>query len=262
MSVSRAAARRGDAGQPLPTVYQGLADRQAHLARGQLALIVGPPSAGKSLLAMNLLVRMGLPALALLLDIDKTSAVARFGAIVSGDRFADVRASVDSYRPQLDAECGHIQTAFSATEADDIRTQMAAYEQRYGQPPDVLLVDNLGNLTSGYENEWAVLKALTLELDVLAREEQCAVIAAHHTSDLTSCEPAQRDKILGKISQYPRLILSVGFNPQTTEYKIAVVKNSSGPSDPGATNPVVLWADPSRMLLTENPQRAAAWRAA
>jgi Ni2+-binding GTPase involved in maturation of urease and hydrogenase len=252
MSVTRAAARRGDAGQPLPVVYQALAARQANPAKGQLTLVVGPPSAGKSLLIMNLLVAMKLPSLALLLDTDQLTAAARFGAIVTGDDFAEVRANIDRYTPELEQGTGHIQTAFWASDADDITLQMEAYEQRYGLPPDVLVVDNLGNLTSGFENEWATLKALCLALDNLAREQQCAVIAAHHMTDLITAEPLQRDKMLGKVSQYPRLIYSVGFNEVNGDYKVAVVKNSSGPSDPGAKNPVVMHAEPARMRLSEN----------
>lgn len=260
MSVARAAARRGDAGQPLPVVYPALADRQATPSKGQLTLVVGPPGGGKSLLTGNLLIKMRVPALALLLDIDQTSAAARFGAMITGNTFLSVKEEIDSYQPYLEEGAGHIQTAFRASDAEDIQLQMRAYEQRYGLPPDVLLVDNLGNLTSGYENEWAILKALCLSLDELAREESVAVIACHHTTDLITAEPAQRDKLLGKVSQYPRLIYSVGFNAVTREYKIAVVKNSSGPSDPAARNPVVMWADPARMALTDNQQVAASWR--
>lgn len=261
MSVARAAARRGEAGQPLPVVYQSLAARQANLAKGQLTLIIGPASAGKSLLAMNLLVAMRSQySLAMLLDTEQTTASSRFAAILTGEEFSAIRDNLDYYIPQLQQGTSHIQTAFLADDADDIKLQMDAYAQRYGCPPDVLVVDNLGNFTSGYDNEYAMLKALCLELDNMAKREECAVIACHHTTDLISCEPAQRDKMLGKVSQYPRLILSVGFNAATAEYKIAVVKNTNGPSDPAAQNPVVLYADPARMALTENPQVAAGWR--
>src|SRR5260221_284473 len=213
LSLARAAGRRGAAGVPLPPVFQALEDRDARICRGQLCLVVGPPSAGKSLLTANLLVKMCVPALALLLDVDQLTAAARFASIVTGDDFQEVKREIDRYQDALNGPAGHIQAAFHATEAEDIWTQMRAYEQRYGLPPDALLVDNLGNLTSGYDNEWAVLKALTLELDQMARDEHTAVIACHHTTDLTSCEPAQRDKILGKVSQYARLIFSIGFNP-------------------------------------------------
>lgn len=261
MSVAQAAARRGAAGVPLPTVYQSLAQAGVNICKGQLTLIAGPASAGKSMLGMNLLYGMGtsVPALAFLLDIDQLSAAARFGAIMAGHPFSQVKDNIESYLPELSHRCGHIQTQFYARELEDITVQMDAFSQRYGLPPDVMFLDNLGNMSSSFDGEWAVLKAMTLELDEMARSEQTAVIATAHMTDVETTEPLPRSKILGKVSQYARLILSVAFNPATAEYKIAVVKNSSGPSDPKAERPITLWANPSRMALTENSQVGRAW---
>lgn len=235
----------------MPGLYRALESQGVQVCRGQLTLIVGPPSAGKSLLINNLIVRMGVPTLSFMLDTDQLTAAARFGAIISGEHFHNVKADIDKYEDTL-SKLRDVQAVFRADDMDDITLQVNAFEQRYGLPPDLLCVDNLGNMTSGMDNEWALLKALTLELDQLARDNQCAVIAAAHTTDLTSCEPAARDKILGKISQYPRLILSVGLNADTREYRIAIVKNSSGKTDARAEHPVIMYADPSRMQLTED----------
>jgi replicative DNA helicase len=202
---------------------------------------------------MNLMVRMGVPSLAFLLDTDALSAAARFGSILTGDQFGRVKANIDSYSDTL-SSLQDTQVVFSALDMDDVRLQVDAYEQRYGLPPDLVVLDNLGNMTSALDNEWALAKALTLELDLLAREMQCAVIACAHVTDLEDTRPAGRTKILGKISQYPRLILSVGFDPVTKEYKVSAVKNSSGPSDVSASHPVTMYADPARMLISDtNP---------
>jgi hypothetical protein len=251
LSLAQAANRRGYAGIPLPGMYPALAARDALVCRGQVTLVVGPPSAGKSLLIMNLMVRMDVPSLGFFLDTDQLTAAARFGAIITRDKFWNVKNNIDDYQDRL-AQLGSLQAVFWADDMDDIRRQGEAYEQRYGVYPSLLVVDNLGNFTSGMGDEWALLKAMTWELDKLAKEWQCAVVAAHHTTDLTSADPAARDKILGKISQYPRLILSVGFNPDDGVYKVAHVKNSNGPSDKAATNPVIMYADPSRMFLSED----------
>ena len=253
LSLAQAMESRGASGAPLPAVFKALAERQAFIRRSQVTLLVGPASAGKSLLAFNLLVRMGVPALAALIDSDSLEASSRFAAVVTGEPVWEVEQRIEDYKNVLLDQLGHIRVTFSTPEFADIKMQMAAYEQRYGDAPAALLVDNLGNMTSGYDNEWAILKALTLDLTALAGEEQCAVIACAHTTDLDNCEPAQRSKILGKISQYPRLILSVGYNPANGAYKIAVVKNRSGKTDLNATRPITLYADPSRMLLTETP---------
>lgn len=261
LSVAQAMQRRGSAGVPLPTVYQSLADRGADICRSQLTLVVGPPGSGKSMLTMNLLARMNVPALGFFLDTDELTCSSRFASILTGDSFSRVKQHIiaeagDTYRARLLLDMPNVQASFHAPSADLVALEVDAYEQRFGQPPDCVLVDNLGNQTSQYGDEWAVLKALSLEYDQLARDLQLAMICCHHTTDLESAEPAQRTKILGKISQYARLILSVGFNPESGAYKIAVVKNTSGPSDPAAVNPVTLFADPSRMQLSE-PDRPA-----
>ncbi len=264
LTLSQAMVRRGASGEPLPDVFPGLAARGVRIRRGELTLVVGPASAGKSLFMFNLLARLRLPSLAFLLDTTQLGAATRFASILTGDTFSEAKERIiggdDSYRLRLQEGLPDLQTVFYAPQADDVYRQMDAFSQRYGLPPDVMVLDNLGNQTSGLENEWAVLKAMALELDNLARVEQTAVIAAHHTTDLVDLEPAARDKVLGKISQYARLMLSVNFNPETSEYKIATVKNSEGVSDLGAKHPVTMWADPTRMALTDNPQVAYSWR--
>lgn len=263
LSLAQAATKRGDAGQALPPVYASLEEREARIYRGQLSMFAGPGGAGKSMLAANYVVKMGLPALYLILDQDKLSAAARFAAVATGDRFLAIKDQIDDYKPVLLDQCGHIMVAFKGESIDDVKRQLDAYDQRYGEPPTVLVVDNLGNMTSGYENEYAILKALTLELDELARELDMAVIGCAHTTDIATYEPLPRDKVLGKLHHFPRLIFSVGYNPYTNKFKVAHVKNSSGRSDINAQDPVTLLADPATMQITEpreiHPQVAQAY---
>jgi hypothetical protein len=202
---------------------------------------------------------MKVPTLAFLLDADELTASARFASIVTAKPFLEIRDNIDAYRPDLINRVDHVQAAFYASDKDDIEVQLKAYEQRFGLPPDVLVLDNIGNVTSAYENEWAVIKGLMLELDALAKQNQMAVIATAHMTDIETNVPLPRSKLLGKGSQYPRLILSVAFDPYTQEFKVAVVKASSGPSDAKALHPITLYADPARMQLTEyKPPPAAA----
>jgi hypothetical protein len=253
LSLAQAAEKRGSAGIPLPNMWPCLAQREAYINRGQLTLIVGPASAGKSLMSMNYIVKARVPTLAFFLDADQLTVAARFGAILTKEPFSTVKGSIDEYLGALH-QVKDVQAVFNGETLDDLKLQVQAYEARYGAYPSMILIDNLGNLTSSMADEWTLLKALTLELDKLAKEWQCAIVATHHTTDLNTCEPAQRTAILGKITQYPRLIFSIGFNPESWEYKVAIVKNSSGPSDPQAMNPVVMWADTAKMqLLESNP---------
>lgn len=258
LSLVQAASKRGNAGAPLPNMYPALAAREANVNRSQVTLVTGPPSAGKSLLMMNLMVRFKVPTLAMFLDSDPLTVSARFGSIITNEYFSKVKTDIDNYAGALE-RIKDLQVVFHGESLDDITRQGNAFEARYGAYPSLLVIDNLGNLTSSLGDEWAVLKAYTLELDKLAKEWQCAIIASHHMTDITTCEPLQRDKILGKVAHYPRLIYSVGFNPENGAYKVAIVKNSSGKSDPQAIDPVVMYADPSRMYLSETNPNVPAW---
>lgn len=248
-----AALNRGSTGLQLPTpFYRSLEVAGIRFWRSQLALVVGPGSAGKSVFISNLVAKWKRPTLAFLLDQDAATAASRFAATEMDAPFLDIKANLDDLATrEVLGELGFIQTDFRAEGLEDIQLQLDAYIERYGVPPEVVVVDNLGNMTSGYENEWSALKAMTLELDIMARKYECLVICAHHTTDEPSTEPLPRSKILGKISQYPRLIISVAHNGFSNEYKLAAVKNSSGPTDAMATNPLVFDANLGNMQIKE-----------
>lgn len=257
LSLAQALDKRGGAGIPLPVVYPRLNQAGCNICRSQLSLLVGPASAGKSTLAFNFVVKWNVPSLLFLLDTNELTATCRFICVLTGARYDEVKAEIeaghgDKFEALLYDQMSNIRVVFHAPTPEDVELEMQAYEQRYGLPPDVVLIDNLGNQSSAFENEWAMLKSLTLELDRIAREAQCAMLACAHTTDLISTEPARRTAILGKISQYPRVILSIGFNMHTSEYKIAVVKNSEGPSDPGAEHPLTFYADMSRVKIEQD----------
>lgn len=258
-----AARNRGETGAQLPTpFYPSLEKAGIRFWRSQLCLVVGPGSAGKSLLISNLVAKWARPALAFLLDQDQATAAARFAATELDAPFLDLKKNLDDeYTSQVLARLGFIQTVYQAETLEDIELQLNAYLERYGEPPEVIVVDNLGNMASGMENEWAMLKALTLELDVMARKFETLIICAHHTSDQPTTEPLPRSAVLGKISQYPRLILSVAYNSYSNEYKVAAVKNSSGPTDAMASNPLTFDANPANMQVSERYGTAASFAA-
>src|SRR5215469_14147999 len=231
-TLAQALDRRGSSGMPLPDVFPSLAGSGISIRRGEVSILLGPPSGGKSLFGFNLLSRLNLPSLAFLLDTTPLQGVTKFGCLMTGEEYRVIKdrimAGDTSYQERLATDMPDVHTVWYAPSVEDVYRQVDAFTQRYGLPPEVVFIDNLGNQTSGLDNEWAWLKALTLELDQLAKTEQTAVVATHHTTDFTTMEPAARDKALGKISQYPGLILSVNFNPETMEYKVAAVKDREG----------------------------------
>lgn len=251
LSFAQAVERRGSSGAPLPTVYQSLAQAGAEVCKGQVTLVAGPASGGKSLLVFNLLLKMKVPTLAFILDADALTASARMAAIVTADDFLKIRDDIDAYRPVLAERTDHVRAHFFASEKEDLELQLKAYEQRYGLPPELLVLDNIGNMSGSYENEWQIIKAMILELDRLAKENQMAVIATAHMTDIETTTPLPRSKLLGKGSQFPRVILSCAVDPYNGELKVAVVKASAGPSDISALHPITFYIDAGKMQVNE-----------
>lgn len=232
-------------------VYQQLQNAGAEICKGQVTLLAGPASGGKSLLLFNLIMGMQVPTLAFILDADELTATSRFAAIATKEDFLKIRGDIEAYRPVLIKQADHVRAHFFASDKDDLRLQLDAYVQRYGLPPDLLVLDNIGNISGSYENEWAVIKAMVLELDKLAKENQMAVVATAHMTDVETTNPLPRSKLLGKGSQFPRVILSCAVDPYNGELRVAVVKASAGPSDVSALHPITFYIEPSRMQISE-----------
>lgn len=250
-----AARNRGETGQQLSTPFFPSLERAGiRFWRSQLVLIVGPGGSGKSVFISNLVAKWERPTLAFLLDQDSATAASRFAATKIDQPFLSLKSDLDDVNTRaVLASMDFIQTDFKAESLEDIQLQLDAYIERYGVPPEVVVVDNLGNMTSGYDDEWSTLKALTLELDIMARKYECIVLCAHHTSDqpIADGKPMERSKILGKITQYPRVVISVNNNGFTNEFAAAAVKNSSGPQDPGANEPVMFESNLANMQIQE-----------
>lgn len=253
LSLGMAARQRGSGGQQIPTpFYPSLERAGIRFWRSQLCLVVGPGSAGKSLFIANLVVKWGRPCLAFLLDQDKATAAARFAATEIDEPFLGLKEELDSQTvTEVLSRMGYIQTDYGAEAIDDVQLQLDAYIERYGVPPEILVVDNLGNMASAQADQWELLKALTLEYDLMARRYEMLVLAAAHTKDAPTTEPMPRSAVLGQLHQYPRLMLSVAYNPYDCVYKVAAVKNSSGPTDSMASNPLAFDANPGNMQVLE-----------
>ena len=137
---------------------------------------------------------------------------------------------------------------------DDIDLEILAFEEANGCAPDLVVIDNLMNVLAEHDNEFAGMRMVTQALHHIARSTQSAIFVLHHTSEAAGSPhdpPARRD-IHGKISQLPELILGMAANSMTGEYKVACLKNRSGPYDATGSTYETLYADFSRMALYES----------
>ena len=222
---------------PLPDVWIALANKQIKFRRGQVCMVAAAPNAGKSMFALIYAVKAKVPTLFFSADTDTATVMMRAASHLSGHEQLLVESNLLSNRHYYDkylSEMESIQFVFdSSPSLDDIELEIKAYVELFGIPPELIVVDNLMNVVSESDNEWAGLRAIMVEFHDMARKTEACVLVLHHVSEQSeygkTTDPSARRAIHGKVSQLPALIITLGFDPHNQVLKVAAVKNRFGP---------------------------------
>ena len=229
---------------PLPDVWQGLKAKQIKFRRGQVCMVAAAPNAGKSMFALIYAIKAKVPTLFFSADTDTTTVMMRGASHVSGHSQLSVETNLATnthYYDQYFTKLGHIKWVFdSSPSLDDIELEIRAYVELYGQAPELIVIDNLMNVTAETDNEWAGLRAIMMEFHDMARKTEACVLVLHHVSEQSEygnpSKPPHRRSIHGKVSQLPALILTLGYDPAGASLYVAAVKNRFGPHTADASD--------------------------
>lgn len=229
-------------------------------------MICGAPNAGKSFLALFLVVRMQeavrghsrLPTLYVSADTDDATMRVRTYAMLTGQETTEIEQAREMgldfwFADRVAWLDSDVQWCWdSDPDLRDLELEVLAFEEQYGEPPALIVIDNLMNVRAETDNEWAGMRELMKAFHHLARATGAAVLVLHHTSEdaqYSATEPPPRRAIQGKVAQLPELILTVATSGDTLG--LAVVKNRNGSSDPQAKEPLWMSVDLSKMALSE-----------
>ena len=222
---------------PLPDVWKNLVKQSIKFRRGQVCMVAAAPNAGKSMFALIYAIKAQVPTLFFSADTDTATVMIRAAAHLSGHSQLAVEQNIekraDYYSAHL-ANTSHIQWVFdSSPSLDDIEMEIKAYFELYGVAPQLIIIDNLMNVSAETDNEWAGLRAIMMELHDMARKTEACVLVLHHVSEQSEygspmMAPPRR-AIHGKVSQLPSLILTLGYDPSQGILRVASVKNRFGP---------------------------------
>lgn len=245
-SLSRIAQRPQETGAFLAPVFLPLENAGIRLREGTVTFIAGVAGAMKTGLTLYWVGRLGRPTLYFSADSEPFEMVERAAAMVTGDQMFQVRANPAHYAEVLDNL--PIRMVFEDSPSyRDLELEVAAYAEVHGRFPEVLVIDNLLNLVGENEDEWGAHRDHARVIHRITRITKATVLVlAHMGEDKVdpSQNPQPRTKLQGKVSQLPKLILSLAFDGQ--RLKIAPVKNRFGPADASGHTYVELHVDPSR----------------
>ena len=258
---------------PLPDVWKCLAAKQIKFRRGQVCMVAAAPNAGKSMFALIYAMKAQVPTLFFSADTDTTTVMMRAAAQSSGHTQVSVEANLSSNSHHYDShfnKFSHIKWVFDSNPSlDDIELEIKAYVELYGEAPELIVIDNLMNVSAETDNEWAGLRAIMMELHDMARKTEACVLVLHHVSEQSEygnpTSPPARRAIHGKVSQLPALILTLGYDPMQAMLRVAAVKNRFGPHTADASDWATLYVNYAACQIGDNDalgmmyQRDALW---
>lgn len=132
-----------------------------------------------------------------------------------------------------------------------IDEELAAYVELHNAYPEVIVFDNLMDF-EGAESDYSEQMAVMAGVTEIARDTGATVMILHHASDKSwdaktdPWQPPSRQEIKGGMSEKPELSLSVALDPGTLDYRVAVIKQRMGPSDPTARRYAVMRCEPDK----------------
>ena len=183
-------------------------------------------------------------------DSDEDTMAARAAACITGHPTSEVMRTIEyglfkeEYGPVLAKYPIRFEYDPTDPSVQDIAHALTAWVEVWGEPPKLLVVDNLMNMSGTDSNEWQSMRQHVKDLHSLARKSRMCVLVLHHTSEqdnqfIESAPP--RSAIQGKVSQLPALILTAANN--AGQMFVGVVKQRHGQADPMARDPVRMICD-------------------
>lgn len=216
-------------------------------------MIAGRSGTQKSGFALWLTTQWNRPTLYFSADMSGFTASSRLASMQTGDPSDVVEAGMAGKRRDYYlSSLLRLNTQFvfgSPITWNNVQLELDAYVELFDTVPEVIVFDNLmdfENCESAYEEQMNVMASIS----DLSRGIGSTCIVLHHASDKTwdartdPWNPPSRDQIKNGLAEKPELALSVALDPHSHIYRVAVIKQRMGPSDPTAQSPVTLRARP------------------
>lgn len=258
LTLAQSATVRGSAGEPLPVVWPPLAERGTQFLRGQLALVAAGPGTGKSAFVLSYVLQSGVSAMYFSADSDAYIQLSRSLAILGDMNMGDAKdLALSDDHDTITRIAGDVPIRFSYNPSptlDHIESSILAYEELYGDFPELIVVDNALDVVLDSDEEGTALDDLMAWLHDLARTTGSCVIVLHHvTGPFNDADkPIPLSGVKGQIGRVPELILTLHkhtneFGPD--ELCVSTVKNRGQKADPSGETFVSLDFDGDTMRI-------------
>jgi hypothetical protein len=222
----------GEQADPIPVPFP--APDQYEVRPGHVVLLVGAPGAGKSVTGLLWGVTAH-PSVVASLDTDVGTQYARLGSHLSKVPYRELRSDPMRLREALMPYEKSLPWIIDYDPGQDWDGLLNAAKEFYGQPPRLVVVDNLLNFApeTGYEKLREAVRGFVR----LAREHGTVVLLLHHDFNANVDGAIPRSEY--KLEKEPDSVLYLRDSGGGNDYvpdrgkgmTIAVTKNRHGPMD-------------------------------
>lgn len=250
----RAAAEQGHGIIP---PYYSMAHDGFTFRRGQMSMIAAAPGGGKSAIAQDIAVKAEARTLYLSADTDPyTMAIRTIAKATSTPQRAveqALRANSDSTFLSALESSPHVRYSFDIADITDCGDEVAAYLAVMGDYPELVIVDNLTNVQSGEDGDYAAMRAALDKLHRLARNTEAHVMVLHHvTGEYQAGDRAIPLRgIQNKVSESPAQILTLYRSGDSVF--LCPVKHRDGNASAAGTYQYRVHCDLSTMIFSDTP---------
>ena len=175
--LSRALQKQGE---PIPLPWPELSIRPGP---GDVVLGLAAPGVGKSFTALtwaHFLAKQGRPVLISSTDTDYSDQAIRLAAIEFGVTTAEVEAQQQFYADKLAKLDLPIRWSELHMDAEDVTDLLKAEVEFLGEAPEFVVIDVVGDLLNGKEENVGAIRNIFTQLKKVARRFHTTIYALHH----------------------------------------------------------------------------------
>jgi AAA domain len=237
----------------IPVPWDSLRGAIAPL-RGQLAIVLAEPGVGKSAFSLNWAAKTPGPSCVISLDTDLGTQAIRLAGILSGESQERVKQSPEIWADFLEKKAKKVRMYDLNLDSRDLSKVVEAEAEFWGQSPELVVVDNIGNLIR--DGSYEEFRAAFSDLHRVARAHDTFVLALHHVrrSSKVGTAPTMASGLFSG-EQEAELVLGL-TNDHGGILSVSILKNRSGHSKPDGSLKVPLSFNQSTMEITDlTPQK-------
>lgn len=191
------------------------------LRRGQFTLLCSAPSVGKSLLARNIAAKSShVHTLYFSADSDEYTVRTSILGSLTGQQLEEVEYHLTNdpdekwreYYLTILHQADSVEWVFSPSiNLDYILLKLQAYAEIYGDYPDLTVIDNIGDMVTEEDEEYAELRRICRELKKIGRKTDTHILGLAHLKGPyeSGIKPVDLGALLGNLGKVPENVIGL-----------------------------------------------------